>query len=79
MIAMTMQVDGVDPPVFIRVLATEECIIGLDPSGAVDKTNALDVAQGDRMRIESAASEKFDKISGAAGASELTLGPDDLP
>ena len=78
-VALSMQVDGSDPPAFVRVLATLECIVSLDPAGAVDRDNALDVAEGDRMRIEAAASTKYDAEGEDPVSGELILGARDLP
>ena len=78
-VALSMQVDGSDPPAFVRVLATRECIVSLDPTGAVDRDNALDAAQGDRMRIETAASTKYDAEGEVPVSGELILGAGDLP
>ena len=47
-VALSMQVDGSEPPAFVRVVATHECIASLDPTGAIDRDSALEVAQGDR-------------------------------
>jgi hypothetical protein len=77
-VALFMQVDGSDPPTLVRVTATYESILSLDPQGAVDESNALEVAKGDRMRIESAASRKFDN-EGLNSNGEIVLGPRDLP
>lgn len=77
-VALFMQVDGSDPAKTVRVTATPECLASLDPKGIVDKVSALDVAMGDRMRIESAASKKFDN-EGLNSNGELVLGARDLP
>jgi hypothetical protein len=73
-----MQVDGSDPPQVVRVVATFGSIVSLDPQGAVDETNVLEVAKGDRMRIESAASTKFYN-EGLNSSGEIVLGSNDLP
>ncbi len=44
-VALSMQIDGSEPPAFVRVVATHECIVSLDPTGAIDQDNALDLAQ----------------------------------
>jgi hypothetical protein len=67
------------PCAFVRVIATRECIVALDPTGAIDHANALDVAQGDRMRIETAASKKYDAEGEDPVSGELILGASDLP
>jgi hypothetical protein len=77
-VAVFMQVDGSEPPQLVRVVATYGSIVSLDPQGAVDETNALEVAKGDRMRIESAASTKFVN-EGLNSSGEIVLGSNDLP
>ena len=78
-VALSMEVLGSDPPVFVRVLVTRECIGALDPQGSLGRRSALVVAQGDRMRIETAASAKFDKEGMDHLNSTLILGPHDYP
>jgi hypothetical protein len=77
-VAVFMKIDGSDPPQLVRVIATYGSIVSLDPQGAVDETNVLEVAKGDRMRIESAASTKFDN-EGLNSSGEIVLGSNDLP
>jgi hypothetical protein len=60
------------------VTATYGSVVSLDPKGGVDATNALEIAKGDRMRIESAASTKFDN-EGLSSNGEVVLGSSDLP
>jgi hypothetical protein len=77
-VALFMQVDGSNPPQLVRVIATYGSIVSLDPKGEVDEAHALEVAQGDRMRIESAASTKYDN-EGLNASGEIVLGATDLP
>jgi len=83
-VAVPMEVEGSNPPIAVQVRATKESIEALDPMGALGQRPPLDVAQGDRMRIETAASVKFDKNGfdreePAKIGRTLTLGYHDFP
>jgi len=83
-VTLPMEVEGTDPPVVVHVRATKESLEALDPSGALGARPPFDVARGDRMRIETAASAKFDqegldKTGGETVGETLTLGAHDFP
>ena len=78
-VSLSMEVQGSDPPAFVTVLASSESIAALDPMGALGQRDALEVARGDRMRIESAASTKFDRLGIDGVNHTLTLGAHDFP
>ena len=83
-VTMPMEVEGTDPPMVVHVRATKESLEALDPSGTVGERPPVDVARGDRMRIETAASAKFDqegldKTGGETIGGTLTLGAHDFP
>ena len=83
-VAMPMEVEGTDPPTVVHVRATKESLEALDPSGTLGERPPFDVARGDRMRIETAASAKFDQVGldktgGQTIGGTLTLGAHDFP
>ena len=77
-VVLLMQVDHSDPPHIVRVIATRECLRSLDPTGGPTDQGYPDVAKGNSMRIEAAASRKFDR-EGLNSEGEIVLGSSDFP
>jgi hypothetical protein len=64
-VGVWMQVEEAGPSDRLWVQSTYFCIVGLDTSRMIDRFSACEIAEAHRMRIETAASEKFD-AEGAA-------------